>query len=158
MLDSKLIEHKHGDLGQRAPMAPLSGVLSADAKAFHDRERRTTSVQARVRSRATGRRLLAVANALRTRLVRAIAEQDESALAGCFAPDVELRALTPRGLRERAGAVCTSRTGSRVSRRASRIWSSSSCTAPSQTAKSHEPISFAPAFGHASAGRARGKA
>ena len=46
-----------------------------------------------------------MANALGTRLVCAIAEQDESALAGCFAPDVELRALTPHGLRERAGAI-----------------------------------------------------
>src|SRR5439155_18179079 len=52
-----------------------------------------------------GRRLSGVANVLGTRLVRAIAEQDESALTECFAPDVELRALTPRGLRERAGAV-----------------------------------------------------
>ena len=46
-----------------------------------------------------------MANVLGTRLVRAIAEQDEPALTECFAPDVELRALTPRGLRERAGAV-----------------------------------------------------
>ena len=45
-----------------------------------------------------------MANALGTRLVRAIAEQDESALAECFSPDAELRALTPNGLRERAGA------------------------------------------------------
>jgi ketosteroid isomerase-like protein len=47
---------------------------------------------------------LAVDNALGTRLVRAIAEQDQSALAECFAPNAELRALTPHGLRERAGA------------------------------------------------------
>jgi SnoaL-like protein len=39
------------------------------------------------------------------RLVRAIAEQNEAALGECFAPDAELRALTPRGLRERAGAI-----------------------------------------------------
>jgi ketosteroid isomerase-like protein len=44
-------------------------------------------------------------NALGARLVRAIAEQDEPALAECFAPDAELRALTPQGLRERAGAI-----------------------------------------------------
>jgi ketosteroid isomerase-like protein len=46
-----------------------------------------------------------VDNALGTRLVRAIAEQDQSALAECFAPNAELRALTPHGLRERAGAI-----------------------------------------------------
>jgi ketosteroid isomerase-like protein len=45
-----------------------------------------------------------VANALGTRLVRAIAEQDQAALAGCFAPDAEFRALIPPGLRERSGA------------------------------------------------------
>ena len=38
-------------------------------------------------------------------LVRAIAEQDEPALAKCFAPEAELRALTPYGLRERVGAT-----------------------------------------------------
>jgi len=48
---------------------------------------------------------MAVANALGTRLVRAIAEQNEAALAECFASDAELRALTPYGPRERAGAV-----------------------------------------------------
>jgi hypothetical protein len=37
--------------------------------------------------------------------VRAIAEQNESALRECFAPGAEFRALTPHGLRERAGAV-----------------------------------------------------
>jgi ketosteroid isomerase-like protein len=42
---------------------------------------------------------------LGTHLVRAIAEQDEPALAKCFAPDAELRALTPYGLRERVGAT-----------------------------------------------------
>jgi hypothetical protein len=36
--------------------------------------------------------------------VAAIAAQDPAALAECFAPAVELRALTPPGLRERAGA------------------------------------------------------
>ena len=44
-------------------------------------------------------------NALGVRLVRAIAEQDQPALAECFAPNAELRALTPYGLRERAGAA-----------------------------------------------------
>ena len=39
------------------------------------------------------------------RLVRAIAEQDEAALSECFAADAEFRALIPRGLRERSGAV-----------------------------------------------------
>jgi ketosteroid isomerase-like protein len=46
-----------------------------------------------------------VAATLGTRLVRAIAEQDEPALAACFAQDAELRALTPHGLRERFGAT-----------------------------------------------------
>ena len=46
-----------------------------------------------------------MANALGTRLVRAIAEQDEAALTECFAPDAEFRALIPPGLRERSGAV-----------------------------------------------------
>jgi ketosteroid isomerase-like protein len=39
------------------------------------------------------------------RLVHAIVEQDQQALAECFAPNAELRALTPHGLRERAGAI-----------------------------------------------------
>jgi ketosteroid isomerase-like protein len=39
------------------------------------------------------------------RFVAAIAAQDEAALARCFAPDARLRALVPRGLREREGAV-----------------------------------------------------
>jgi ketosteroid isomerase-like protein len=39
------------------------------------------------------------------RLVSAIAEQDETALRACFAPNVEFRALIPPGLRERSGAV-----------------------------------------------------
>ena len=40
-----------------------------------------------------------------TKLVEAIAARDEAALAACFAPAVELRALIPRGLRERTGAA-----------------------------------------------------
>ena len=39
-----------------------------------------------------------------TRLVEAIAARDRSAIAGCFAPDAQLRALVPPGLRERSGA------------------------------------------------------
>ena len=39
------------------------------------------------------------------RLVGAVAAQDATALAECFAPSVEFRALTPPGLRERTGAV-----------------------------------------------------
>jgi hypothetical protein len=38
------------------------------------------------------------------KLVEAIAARDEAALAACFDPAVELRALVPRGLRERSGA------------------------------------------------------
>jgi ketosteroid isomerase-like protein len=45
-----------------------------------------------------------VSDALGIRLVDAIAGQDEAALAGCFDPAVEFRALTPPGLRERTGA------------------------------------------------------
>jgi ketosteroid isomerase-like protein len=48
---------------------------------------------------------MAVTSSLGTRLVRAIAEQNESALTECFAPNAEFRALTPHGLRERAGAL-----------------------------------------------------
>ena len=40
---------------------------------------------------------------LGSRLVAAVASQNQSALAGCFATDVEFRALTPPGLRERTG-------------------------------------------------------
>ena len=40
-----------------------------------------------------------------TRLTNAIAAQDESAIAACFAPDVAFRALVPPGLRERTGAA-----------------------------------------------------
>jgi hypothetical protein len=39
-----------------------------------------------------------------TRFVEAVAAQDESAIAACFAPCVEFRALVPPGLRERTGA------------------------------------------------------
>jgi len=42
-----------------------------------------------------------------TRLVEAIVARDESAIAACFAPHVEFRALTPAGLRERSGAAET---------------------------------------------------
>jgi len=38
-------------------------------------------------------------------LIHAVAAQDEAALAQCFAPAAEFRALTPPGLRERTGAV-----------------------------------------------------
>jgi hypothetical protein len=44
-----------------------------------------------------------VAETVGSRLVAAIAAQDESAIADCFTADAELRALTPRGLRERTG-------------------------------------------------------
>jgi hypothetical protein len=39
-----------------------------------------------------------------TRLVDAIAAQDEAAIAACFADDADFRALIPKGLRERTGA------------------------------------------------------
>jgi hypothetical protein len=39
-----------------------------------------------------------------TRFVEAVAAQDQSAIAACLAPGVELRALLPPGLRERTGA------------------------------------------------------
>jgi hypothetical protein len=39
-----------------------------------------------------------------TRFVEAVAAQDESAIAACLAPSVELRALISPGLRERTGA------------------------------------------------------
>jgi len=38
------------------------------------------------------------------RLVQAIAAQDEAAIAECFCHDASFRALTPSGLKERAGA------------------------------------------------------
>jgi hypothetical protein len=47
----------------------------------------------------------AAAPAVGARLVEAIAAQDEAALAACFAPSVELRALVPRCLREGSGAA-----------------------------------------------------
>jgi ketosteroid isomerase-like protein len=46
-----------------------------------------------------------VSDDLGARLVGAVAAQDEAALAECFVPDVEFRALIPPGLRERTGAV-----------------------------------------------------
>jgi hypothetical protein len=45
-----------------------------------------------------------VLNGLAARLVAAVVAQDGTALAECFAPAAELRALTPPGLRERTGA------------------------------------------------------
>ena len=42
---------------------------------------------------------------LGARLVAAVGTQDEAALADCFVPGIEFRALTPPGLRERTGAV-----------------------------------------------------
>jgi SnoaL-like domain len=42
---------------------------------------------------------------LGTRVVEAIAAQNEAALADCFAPEAELRALVPPGFRERTGAA-----------------------------------------------------
>jgi hypothetical protein len=42
--------------------------------------------------------------AVGTRLVDAIAAQDEIAIAACFATTATFRALTPPGLRERSGA------------------------------------------------------
>jgi SnoaL-like protein len=41
---------------------------------------------------------------LAQRLVAAIAAQDATSIARCFAPDAEFRALIPAGLRERRGA------------------------------------------------------
>jgi hypothetical protein len=46
-----------------------------------------------------------VPDGLRARLVDALAAQDAAALAECFAPAAEFRALTPHGVRERTGAV-----------------------------------------------------
>jgi hypothetical protein len=42
---------------------------------------------------------------LGTRLINAVATQNEVALAECFAPTAEFRALTPPGLRERTGSL-----------------------------------------------------
>src|SRR5436190_20372503 len=39
------------------------------------------------------------------RLVAAIAAQDEAAIAACFAEDVQFRALSPPGLRERSAGA-----------------------------------------------------
>jgi hypothetical protein len=44
---------------------------------------------------------------LGSELVKAVAAQDESALQACFAADVQFRALTPPGVRERTGAAET---------------------------------------------------
>src|SRR5262249_58544224 len=64
-------------------------------KAFDFRlsDGRTISVPARDAAPSVG-----------AKLVEAIAARDEAAVAACFAPAVELRALVPRGLRERSGA------------------------------------------------------
>ena len=48
-----------------------------------------------------------MSDSLGARLVAGIAAQDAAAIASCFAEDVEFRALTPNGLRERTGAVET---------------------------------------------------
>jgi ketosteroid isomerase-like protein len=45
-----------------------------------------------------------VATSLGSQLSAAIAAQDATAIAACFANDVVFRGLTPRGLRERSGA------------------------------------------------------
>jgi len=48
-----------------------------------------------------------MAPSIGTRFVEAIAAQDKSAIAACFRPGVEFRALIPPGLRERTGAEDT---------------------------------------------------
>jgi hypothetical protein len=48
-----------------------------------------------------------VTQAVGTRLVEAIAAQDEAGIAACFAATAAFRALTPPGLRERSGAAET---------------------------------------------------
>jgi len=48
-----------------------------------------------------------VVTSLGARLIDAVAAQDATAIAACFADDVEFRALIPPGLRERSGAVET---------------------------------------------------
>ena len=48
-----------------------------------------------------------MSDSLGARLVAGIAAQDAAAIASCFAEDVEFRALTPNGLRERTGAAET---------------------------------------------------
>ena len=42
---------------------------------------------------------------LATQFIRAVSTRNEAALAECFSPDVEFRALVPPGLRERTGAL-----------------------------------------------------
>jgi SnoaL-like protein len=46
-----------------------------------------------------------VAPAIGTQYAEAVAAQNESAIAACFTPGVEFRALVPPGLRERTGAL-----------------------------------------------------
>jgi len=46
-----------------------------------------------------------VPSSVGTRFVEAIAAQDQWAIASCFTPEVEFRALIPPGVRERAGAA-----------------------------------------------------
>ena len=46
-----------------------------------------------------------MAETIATRLVAAVAAQDQGALTDCFARDADLRALTPRGLRERSSGA-----------------------------------------------------
>jgi hypothetical protein len=46
-----------------------------------------------------------VTASLPERLVEAIAAQDQSRIADCFADGIELRALVPPGVRERSGAA-----------------------------------------------------
>ena len=43
--------------------------------------------------------------AISEQLVAGIASQDSAAIAACFTDDVQFRALTPHGLRERTGAT-----------------------------------------------------
>lgn len=45
-----------------------------------------------------------MSDGLAERLVQAIAKQDQTAIAACFATDAEFRALIPSGVRERTGA------------------------------------------------------
>ena len=45
-----------------------------------------------------------MASPIGTRYAEAVATQDASAIAACFTPEVEFRALVPPGLRERTGA------------------------------------------------------
>jgi hypothetical protein len=52
-------------------------------------------------------RIRAVATSLGARLIEAVVAQDSTAIAACFAEDSEFRALVPRGVRERSGAIET---------------------------------------------------